>query len=58
MDIDIVSLLIGALVGLVAGGAVVFAVLNGLLKKRREEVLKEPEDQVDAMEKENVRPHE
>ncbi|MCB9199212.1 MAG: ribonuclease Y [Flavobacteriales bacterium] len=54
MDIDIVSLLIGALVGLVAGGAVVFAVLNGLLKKRREEVLKEAEAEGEAIKKEKI----
>ncbi|HOP43616.1 MAG TPA: ribonuclease Y [Flavobacteriales bacterium] len=51
---DIVSLLIGALVGLVAGGAVVFAVLNGLLKKRREEVLKEAEAEGEAIKKEKI----
>ncbi|MCB0810810.1 MAG: DUF3552 domain-containing protein, partial [Flavobacteriales bacterium] len=54
MDFNIVSLLIGALVGLVAGGAVVFAVLNGLLKKRREEVLKEAEAEGEAIKKEKI----
>ena len=53
-DFNIVSLLIGALVGLVAGGAVVFAVLNGLLKKRREEVLKEAEAEGEAIKKEKI----
>lgn len=51
---DMISLLSGALAGLIAGGIVVFLVLNGILKKRREEVLKEAEIEGEGIKKEKI----
>ncbi|MCB9169121.1 MAG: ribonuclease Y [Flavobacteriales bacterium] len=51
---DIIALLIGLLAGLVGGGAVVFAVLNGMLRKRREAILKEAEAEGEALKKEKI----
>ncbi|MCB0790563.1 MAG: ribonuclease Y [Flavobacteriales bacterium] len=51
---DIIALLIGLLAGLVGGGAIVFAVLNGMLRKRREAILKEAEAEGEAVKKEKI----
>jgi ribonuclease Y len=54
MDFDIVATLIGAIVGLVAGGGIVYVVLNGLMKKRRESILREAEAEGEAIKKEKI----
>lgn len=48
------SILIGALVGLVGGGAVVYLVLNATMKKRSDVILKEAEVQAEALKKEKI----
>ena len=54
MDMDILSVIIGLLVGLVAGGAAVAVLLNGLLRKRREALLREAEAEGEALKKEKL----
>ena len=51
---DIVAALIGALVGLIAGGGIVYFLLNSLMTKRREAILKEAEAQGEALKKEKM----
>ncbi|MEO8589362.1 MAG: ribonuclease Y [Flavobacteriales bacterium] len=51
---DIISIVVGALVGLVAGGIIVFIVVNGAMKKRKEAILKEAESAGEAMKKEKM----
>ncbi|MBL8010053.1 MAG: ribonuclease Y [Flavobacteriales bacterium] len=51
---DILSVIIGLLVGLVAGGAAVAVLLNGLLRKRREALLREAEAEGEALKKEKL----
>lgn len=53
-DIDIISILIGALAGLVVGGIIVFAALNSIMKKRRIGILKEAEAEAEALKKEKI----
>lgn len=48
------SILIGALAGLVLGGAIVFVAMNNLLKKRRAGMLKEAEAEGEALKKEKI----
>ena len=55
---DIIALLIGTLVGLAVGSLIMFAVLNGALKKRREAVLKEAELEGETLKKEKIDPGE
>jgi ribonuclease Y len=54
MDMDILSVIIGLLAGLVAGGAVVAVLLNGLLRKRRDALLREAEAEGEALKKEKL----
>ena len=54
MSFDIVAALIGAIIGLVAGGAIVYMVVNGLMKKRRESILREAEAEGEAIKKEKI----
>ncbi len=54
MDMDILSVIIGLLAGLVAGGAVVAVFLNGLLRKRRDALLREAEAEGEALKKEKL----
>jgi ribonuclease Y len=54
MDFDIVSTLIGALLGLLVGGAVVYVLLNSLLKKRSAGILREAEAEGEALKKEKI----
>ncbi len=49
-----ISLLVGALAGLVVGGAIVFAVLNAAMKKRSLGIIKEAEVQAEALKKEKI----
>ncbi|MCW5898285.1 MAG: ribonuclease Y [Flavobacteriales bacterium] len=51
---DIISIIIGLLAGLVAGGAIVFAALNSVMKKRRSGILKEAEAEGEALKKEKI----
>ncbi len=48
------SILIGVLTGLVAGGAIVYLVLNSAMKKRSMGIIKEAEVQAEALKKEKV----
>lgn len=54
MNIDLISILIGALSGLVAGGIIVFIAVNGLSKKRRQSMLKEAEAEGEALKKDKI----
>jgi ribonucrease Y len=54
MDLDIIAALIGAVVGLVAGGVIVYVLLNNLLSKRRGAILKEAEAEGEALKKEKM----
>jgi len=51
---DIMSIVVGLLAGLVGGGTVVFIVVNGVMKKRREGILKEAEAAGEALKKEKM----
>lgn len=53
-EIDIVSILIGAMAGLVVGGFIVFLALNSILKKRREVILKEATAEAEALKKDKI----
>ncbi|MGV3638395.1 MAG: Rnase Y domain-containing protein, partial [Flavobacteriales bacterium] len=48
------SILIGILAGLVAGGAIVYGVLNAAMKKRSVGIIKEAEVQAEALKKEKI----
>ena len=49
-----VNVIIGALVGLIGGGVLVFLIQSTLLKKRKEQVLKEAELEGEAMKKDKI----
>jgi ribonuclease Y len=51
---DILSVLIGLLAGLLVGGAIVFVVLNSVMKKRRVGLLAEAEAEGEAIKKEKI----
>ncbi|HQW04389.1 MAG TPA: ribonuclease Y [Flavobacteriales bacterium] len=51
---DMMSILVGVLAGLVVGGILVFAVLNAAMKKRSGGILKEAEVQAEALKKEKI----
>lgn len=54
MDFDIVATLIGTIVGLIAGGGIVYVVLNSLMKKRGKSILREAEAEAEALKKEKI----
>ncbi len=54
MSFDIVAALAGAIVGLLAGGAIVYMVVNGLMKKRRDSILREAVAEGEAIKKEKI----
>ncbi|MDX9750012.1 MAG: ribonuclease Y [Flavobacteriales bacterium] len=54
MNLDTTSLVIGLLAGLVAGGAILFILMNNLLRKRRSGLLKEAEAEGEALKKEKI----
>ncbi|HEX2618189.1 MAG TPA: ribonuclease Y, partial [Flavobacteriales bacterium] len=54
MDLDIVGTLIGAVVGLLIGGGAVYVLLNNLMKKRRDAILREAEAEGEAIKKEKM----
>ena len=49
---DILSIVIGLLVGIVGGGGVAFVVLNSVIKKRQSVILKEAQVEAEALKKE------
>ncbi len=49
-----VNLIIGALIGLIGGGVATFVIQNTMLKKRREQILKEAELEGEAMKKDKI----
>lgn len=51
---DITAIVIGVIAGVVVGGALVYLVLNNLMKKRREAILKEAEAEGEAIKKEKL----
>lgn len=51
---EMTSILIGVLTGLVAGGAIVYLVLNSAMKKRSMGIIKEAEVQAEALKKEKI----
>ncbi len=51
---DMISIIIGLLAGLVAGGAIVFVALSSVMKKRRTGILKEAELEGEALKKEKI----
>jgi ribonuclease Y len=51
---DIISIVIGLLAGLVGGGVIVFIVLNSVVKKRSQGLLKEAEAEGEALKKEKI----
>jgi ribonuclease Y len=53
-NMDMMSILVGVLAGLVVGGILVFAVLNAAMKKRSGGILKEAEVQAEALKKEKI----
>jgi ribonuclease Y len=54
MNLDTTSLLIGLLAGLVVGGALLFVLMNNLLRKRRSVLLQEAEAEGEAIKKEKI----
>lgn len=46
--------IIGLLAGLLVGGGIVFVVLNGMLKKRRQEIIKEAEKEAEQIKKDKI----
>ena len=54
MDIDLTSIIIGLLTGLVAGGGLVFVALNSVMKKRNDAIIKEAEAEAEAIKKEKI----
>ncbi|HEY0977498.1 MAG TPA: ribonuclease Y [Flavobacteriales bacterium] len=51
---DIIAALLGAVVGLVAGGGIVYVLLNSVMKNRRDSLLKEAEVEAEALKKEKM----
>ncbi|WP_343634412.1 ribonuclease Y [Fluviicola sp.] len=49
-----VNLIIGALIGLIGGGVATFIIQNTMLKKRKEQILKEADLEGEAMKKEKI----
>ncbi len=54
MDSTILMTLIGAVVGLAAGGGIVYLLLNNLMTKRRDGILKEAEAEGEALKKQKL----
>ena len=49
-----VNVIIGALIGLIGGGVATFIIQNTMLKKRKEQILKEADLEGEAMKKEKI----
>ncbi|MBP8824465.1 MAG: ribonuclease Y [Flavobacteriales bacterium] len=54
MEFDIIAVVVGVLVGVLAGGGVVYMVLNGLLKKRSTGILEKALAEGEAIKKEKI----
>lgn len=54
MEIDIVAIVVGVLVGVAAGGAIVYVLLNSLMKKRSTSILRKAEAEGEAIKKEKI----
>ncbi len=54
MEIDIVAIVVGVLVGVAAGGAIVYLLLNSLMKKRSTGILRKAEAEGEAVKKEKI----
>jgi ribonuclease Y len=53
---DVTNILLGGLVGIIAGGGVTFALQATALKARREKMLKDAENEGESMKKEKMKP--
>lgn len=53
-EMNILSIVIGLLIGLVVGGAIVFVALNSVMRKRRDGILKEAEAEGEALKKDKI----
>ncbi len=53
-ELNSISIVIGLLIGLVAGGAIVFVALNSVMRKRRDGILKEAEAEGEALKKDKI----
>lgn len=51
---DITTMLLGSLVGILVGGGLTFVLQNTLLKKRSEQIIKEAESEAEATKKEKI----
>ena len=54
MELDIVAIVIGVLVGVAAGGVIVYFLLNSLMKKRSTGILRKAEAEGEAVKKEKI----
>jgi len=54
MEIDIVAIVIGVVVGVAAGGGIVYLLLNSLMKKRSTGILRKAEAEGEAIKKEKI----
>jgi len=54
MEIDIVAIVIGILVGIAAGGGIVYLLLNSLMRKRSTGILRKAEAEGEAIKKEKI----
>ncbi len=54
MELNLINIVIGLLIGLVVGGGLVFAALNSVMKKRSEAILKEAELEAETLKKEKI----
>lgn len=54
MEIDIVAIVIGILVGLAAGGGIVYLLLTSLMRKRSTGILRKAEAEGEAIKKEKI----
>ncbi|MEO7081013.1 MAG: Rnase Y domain-containing protein, partial [Flavobacteriales bacterium] len=54
MELDIVAIVVGVLVGVATGGAIVYLLLNSLMKKRSTGILRKAEAEGEAVKKEKI----
>ncbi|MBS1944301.1 MAG: DUF3552 domain-containing protein, partial [Bacteroidetes bacterium] len=54
MDFDIITTIIGLVVGMAAGGAIVYVLLNSVMKKRSSGILEKAEAEGEAIKKEKI----
>ena len=51
---DVVSIIVGAVIGLVAGGIVVWMILNGALKSKKERILSDAKKEAESIKKDKI----